>query len=304
MKYSVNLFSNIVPVIDSFLVFFIMDFFFADCPAGVEAGDTCEEVTVSIVLMFEPTEEDPMGAAAYFHVVMEEAILEGQLQQLLNCSEIYILDQSVVGTPVPTSDGGSVSAGGIAGAVIGSLAVIAIAAYLVNRRGEDKEELEELAPAPKDSAFDEGEEGGDNIKPTSAVVTHSGELAAVKKVQEEDKDVNVVETMSNPDDASSSNAGSSGWSSSAGISSMNTGSAEGLDLDKHDVGGIGPALDDLNQRAVASELQDPTPDLPSIPSVTRADLDAAIEQGDWAAGEYFFSMSLFCCAVFSVFWGF
>ena len=134
---------------------------------------------------------------------------------------------------------------------------------------------------------------GDNepsgeVKASSAVVKASGTLGAIKKdvvtkpqVHDDDKELLLADNMADDDDASSSNAGSSGWSSSAGISSMNTGSAEGLDLDKA-VAGIGPSLAALNERTGESP-DGAEGDLPSIPSVTRADLDNAIEAGDWAA---------------------
>lgn len=67
---------------------------------------------------------------------------------------------------------------------------------------------------------------------------------------------------------------------------MNTDSAEGMDLEKSGgVAGIASTLAALNEQALAGEAPPYEEDTPSIPSVTRADLDAAIEQGDWAAGK-------------------
>ncbi|KAG7341516.1 hypothetical protein IV203_023468 [Nitzschia inconspicua] len=269
----------------------ISSFVEVECPDGVADSDTCEAVTASMTLLFQPTESDPEGVAATFQENLESAIFAGDLQELLNCTEVYILDQSIVDTPPPTSTSRSVSGGGIAAAVIGSLALVGVIAFLINRTQERKEGLEELATAPKEDPFEEGEDdqGSPDTKATASVVNAAGTSDAVqiqkpKKVFDDDKDANVVDTMSNPDDASSSNAGSSGWSSSAGISSMNTGSAEGIDLDKPGaVAGIGSALAALNERVVPGEAPSPEEEMPSIPTVTRADLDAAIEQGDWAA---------------------
>ena len=261
---------------------------FIECPDGVDENDSCEQVT----LLFQPDEEDPEAVAVDFEENMEEAIFAGELQELLDCTQVYILDQSVLGTPPPESTERS-NGGVVAGAIIGSLAILGVAVFLVNRQSnDDKPELEELSPAPRDLTIDQGGSGdsAEEIKPSSAVVKAAGTLGAVgaakssKKAKKAvDEDVHMVDTMSNPDDASSSNAGSSGWSSSAGISSMNTGSAEGVDFDKPGAAaGIGSALQALNERAVAGEAPEGSGDA-SIPSVTRADLDAAIEQGDWAA---------------------
>jgi hypothetical protein len=265
--------------------------FLKECPDEVDENDTCEAVTASMTLLFQPTESDPQEVAATFQENLENAIFAGELQELLNCTEVYILDESILGTLPPAPTDRNISGGGIAAAVIGSLAIVAAVAFLINRSKEDKEELEELAAAPKDAPFDEGEDakGSGEVK-ASSVVKAAGTLGAVKKekqkVFDDDRDMHVVDTMSNPDDASSSNAGSSGWSSSAGISSMNTGSAEGMDLDKPGaVGGITSTLAALNERTATSDAPQQDEDTPSIPSVTRADLDAAIEQGDWAAGK-------------------
>jgi hypothetical protein len=244
-------------------------------------------VTASVVLIFQPTESALEDVAATFQENLEDAIFAGQLQELLNCTEVYVLDHNVLGTPAPTVADRNVSGGGIAGAVIGSLALVGVIACLINRTGTEKEELDELAVAGKDVPFDQVRDGSEEM---SAAVKASGSLVAVKKdipkkVIDDARDVHVVDTMSNPDDASSSNAGSSGWSSSAGVSSMNTGSAEGMELDKPiAVASIGHTLAHLNERAAIGEASRPDEDAPSIPSVTRADLDAAIELGDWAAG--------------------
>jgi hypothetical protein len=255
-----------------------------ECPAGVDINDECEEVTASIVLIFQPTEPDPEAVSATFQENLESAIFAGELQELLACTEVYVLDQSVLGTPAPTDTDRNVSGGGIAAAVIGSMALFGIIAFLISRTSKDKEDLEELAVAPKEVPFDDGEDGSGELKVPSTAVKATSSLGAVKmgKLKNVVDDVHVVDTMSNPDDASSSNAGSSGWSSSAGVSSMNTGSAEGVELDKP--GAIDHALAKLEERNIPGEMTQPGEDTPSIPSVTRADLDAAIEQGDWAAG--------------------
>jgi hypothetical protein len=237
--------------------------------------------------MFQPTEDDPEEIVATFSEDLQLAIFNGELQEMLDSDEVYILDQSVVGALPPSQSEKGVSGGGIAGAVIGSLAAIVLIAYFVSRRGEEKEELEELRAAPKDNDMEDVEGGEVKAK---AVVKASGTLGPTKKddikpevAEDDEKEAQAVDNMSIPDDASSSNAGSSGWSSSAGLSSMNTGSADGLDVDKV-VAGVTPTLEALNERVASSDaLEAADNDGPSIPSVTRADLDNAIEAGDWAA---------------------
>jgi hypothetical protein len=123
------------------------------------------------------------------------------------------------------------------------------------------------------------------IKASSVAVKAVGTVGAIEpKVDytEPSKAADKVpDDMSNAgnDDASAS-AGSSGWSSSAGLSSLNTGSHDdGLDpFEKPAVGGgISSALQVLNDADSGS------PEAPNVPAVTRADLDNAIEAGDWAA---------------------
>jgi len=106
--------------------------------------------------------------------------------------------------------------------------------------------------------------------------------------------------------ASSSNAGSSGWSSSAGVSSMNTASVDSMEKDV--LLGSNLATIGLHSSIAANRLastssklqyvpeqnENEKNDLDSLssgsdklistsPSVTRSDLDQAIEAGDWAA---------------------
>lgn len=137
-----------------------------------------------------------------------------------------------------------------------------------------------------------------------------------------------VSGMETPED-SSSNAGSSGWSSSAGISSINTASIEdSLELENNhfqdvstlaamgaasavahrisakedaspkfvpvsnsfrdlDTSTLGSDTGSLVDHGSAEELNLPnsnvTDNVPKMPLVSRADLDSAIEAGDWAA---------------------
>lgn len=122
---------------------------------------------------------------------------------------------------------------------------------------------------------------------------------------------------------SSSNAGSSGWSSSAGVSSLNTASVDSIEFGNprdargsslaaigvasgmtnrmgggksgsglqfvpvtRDMNSLGDSTLDSNEPTAADLLNNSASDpnsVPTLPTVSRADLDQAIEAGDWAA---------------------
>lgn len=167
----------------------------------------------------------------------------------------------------------SISGGGITGIVIGSLAVVLAFGFLASRR-EPLKESEQLDPAPKNDDLDEEIAGDDaEYMPTLGA-------AGFVKGKDAMMDNDDIAPMSDE----SSNAGSSGWSSSAGVSSLNTGSQDGLSADAP-ISGIGAALaavaGDKSKRS-AGDGSTPPPNY-NTPAVSRADLDSAIEAGDWAA---------------------
>lgn len=263
-----------------------------ECPTTVSSADRCESITASIVLIFQNTDQDPAEVAATFEVDLAAAIQDGGLQDFVTSDAVYILDDSVSGgsSGESTSSDG-ISAGGIAGAVIGSLAVVALAAFLVSRRKvEPKEELRELPPNPEvlklDAALGEStgkkELGVAGEKMAAIPKDHTKPLKDDED-EAEDKQMLLPVSMIPMDDDGSSNAGDSGWSSSAGISSLNTGSVEGLEAEKS-VAGVGATLSALSERVAFNDGPDISDsDLPNIPTVSRTDLDNAIEAGDWAA---------------------
>jgi hypothetical protein len=273
--------------------------FFPECPPGTGAGDRCETVTASVVLLLQPTDQDNADEImAAFVDDMDDAIADGRLQGFLESPDVYILDDTLTGSDPQMTEGGgdsdTISGGGVAGIVVGSLAIVGVAAYfVVGRRGQPKEELEELHPAPRDLELDGGRDGNDTdgddpatVKVNSVAVKAVGTVGAKKAKVDytqpvpEGSDKNIDDMSNVDDDGASSNAGSSGWSSSAGLSSLNTGSHDdGLDpFEKPSTpGGIASTLQALN------EADSSSPEAPTSPSVTRADLDNAIEAGDWAA---------------------
>jgi len=269
-----------------------------DCPPDMNRSEfSCGNITASITLLFQPSEPNPSEAAGTFQEELSEAIWNGQLQGFLISSTVYIIDQNMVGSGDNTGDGGS-QGRNIAFAVIGSLALVAVLAFFVTRRqGENKDGSEELRPvyvddltldkgAGRDQPKDNVEAKEKNSGPTKQTILDPDDVDLTKPKDVDD--LSIADEMSNLEsgDASSSNAGSSGWSSSAGIDSMNTSSVDGLDFEKLPIAAIGstnlPLVEDRTVSAQGEEYM-VTSKAASIPSVTRDDLDSAIEEGDWAA---------------------
>ena len=247
----------------------------------------CETIQAEIVLIFQPSDVDPLGTAEQFEMNLEESISEGNLQEALDNTSpnavVYILTGRIgnVQTAEP-EEGEGISAGGVAGVVVASLVGVGLViGLLASRRREPKEELEELQPAPQN--LDLAEEDTDTAKAQPRSLGQSELLGASSPDygQPEDKMVDLDDEKSTGQKShgSSASAGSSGWSSSAGVSSLNTGSADGLELDASGAGGLGTTL-----AAMSAQAKPPLGDTASdTPVVSRSDLDSAIESGDWAA---------------------
>ena len=289
---------------------------YTDCPAQLTTqGDRCEEITASIVLLFQPDEVDPEGTAEQFRTALNQALDDFKLQDALDNanpdSPVYILTGREPGNKprviggVPTDTG--ISPRGRTAVIIGAFAFVGflVALLLARRRIDEDKDEEELQPAPLNARLDE-EPGAVqaprklayDTKPVDTKQHHDpkplvGASAPDygkhqmpnygKQISESDDD---MDHMSDPAEAhdSSSNAGSSGWSSSAGVSSLNTGSADGLD----DIVGIAAGSTLAGIAAGSGQLRTGGADGSdaSLPSVSRADLDSAIEAGDWAAGKF------------------
>jgi hypothetical protein len=245
-----------------------------------------------MILQFQP--EDGVNqdsVAANFKEKLDEAISSGDLQEKLDIlypdTNVYILDSNVPG-PKPGSDdedGAVIEKGGIVGIAIASAAVVALCVcYAVAARNnrEDKPAPRALPNAPNPAPLELSYLDDDEAD-LSAPSPVDGTLGAVrpkygKKKKKED-----------PPADHDSDAGDSGWSSSSGVSSLNTGDQTG------DLGDLGldddAALESAGTISMASvgaqQLQAFRSDEPAVPgtpsSVTRLDLDSAIEAGDWAA---------------------
>lgn len=236
-----------------------------------------------MTLIFQPDQaEDSANIAATFLEELNSAIARGELQDALNLEwpggDVYILDDTVLFPPTDDDDTDrTISGGGITGIVIGSLAAICAFGFIAIRTGETKEEPEELVPAPKEV------EKEVEVEPYDAEFAATLGATSPDYGKSHDAMMDNDEAIANMSLDSSSNAGSSGWSSSAGVSSLNTGSHDGLSTDGP-ITAFGSTLAALGMSTQPDEVpSSPKGTVESTPTVTRADLDSAIESGDWAA---------------------
>jgi len=279
-----------------------------ECPDFISDNDACREVDAAVVVELDG---DNAGAVqTKFGDALDAAIEAGDLQRALpSDSPVRILDSI---TPPGSSDDGGIGGRAIGG-ISAAAAVLLLAAigFLIvggrRRGGSEKEDDDhqfpttpvDTPPSPTEMK-DDGNLGaskpdyGENMK--QQVVNLDG-------MEEEEK---IPVAMGAVSHDSSSNAGSSGWSSSAGISSLNTGSVDdSLDF-KSGAGAklaaIGAASAIAGGAVVAAaakkgeedeeeESGDKTKgttqidasELPEVSNATRGDLDNAIEAGNWAA---------------------
>jgi hypothetical protein len=176
---------------------------------------------------------------------LNDAIREGRLQESLNSvdskSSVFIVTGLVVApTPSPSeAASGSLSSGQTIGIVIGALAgvgIIAGAALLFMRRRDENKESEDAyfpgavtASQTLSAAQDvEGDLGGDGtLGAGQADYRVKSKASAAALVEGEIADNAAPQDEKGAD--SSSNAGSSGWSSSVGNSTLNSESIDGMD---------------------------------------------------------------------------
>ncbi len=222
----------------------------AECPPNlIKPASRCETITASVVLLFQPTDEEPNKKAEDFQIVLSDAIYAGDLQEFLESTSVFIVDADAL-EPGGDSGGNSNSTAGIAAGAIVGVALFATIIYFVSgSRSQESDEVDGVR------AVDLRLDSGSKVDDPS--VNEGG-------------------------DASSSNAGSSGWSSSAGIDSMNTNSADGLDIEKSTIPAITTSKLPIAKKSEISD-QAGGKDEMDTPKVTRDDLDSAIEAGDWAA---------------------
>lgn len=264
------------------------------CPSNLNSKDTCQTIAHSITLNIV-NEDDTTVIKKDFLTQLNLAILEGRLQESLdsvdaNSNVFIVTGLAVPPTPSPTEAAtGSLSSGQTIGIVIGALAGVGIlvgAALLLKRRRDENKEGDDTyfpgaitASQTLSAAPDvEGDLGGDGtLGAGQADYRVKSKASAAALVEGEIADNAVPQDEKGAD--SSSNAGSSGWSSSVGNSTLNSESIDGMDeVTGSSLAAIGAA----SALAATSGSKDAT-GVPVVPEVTREDLDLAIEAGDWAA---------------------
>ena len=228
--------------------------------------DICERVEHEVQVRVADTEE-----ATSAQMASTEA-LKNELQLALDNREW----SNVVDNTNPLivlsflGRGRRLRGGGIGGiAAAAALTLLIPAAYLLYRRKQANDAKKEDEPVDNDDDDDE-EMGASMDTSTDPMITNTGSTLGATNPDYGKGDVLAEPGLLDGDDASS-NAGSSGWSSSAGISSLNTGS---MDEEGATLTGIGVAS------AFSRNLGEETDDS-ETPS--RDQLDALIESGDWAA---------------------
>lgn len=256
-----------------------------------------------ITLLFQPGDANPEGTRSSFEDALADAIEAGDLQEALDSvnqdSVAFILTGASLGPSPRSGSGGSddgLSGGGVAGIVIGAASafvLVAIAMAMYARREEDKPDQDALAPAPRDLALDGDDEdatrpaGRDGSSAVLGATTPNygkkHKATTNERIMDKDNDVEVsIGDHVHGDD--SSNAGSSGWSSSAGVSSLNTGSNDGLEDPTVGIATGGATLAAIaGATAVRRTSSSEKSDTPSGSGISRSDLDDAIEANDWAA---------------------
>ena len=302
------------------------------CPADAPAEDDCRDVSASVTIT-ENEDATPQDVVAEYSTALEQAIQEGRLQDALEQvnpnTRIAVEGSTAVSptsAPASATESNGLSSGATAGIAIAAVAAfLAAAGLLVARKKRlEKDEVyyaagtQALADADQNArdARELKDEGGSAM--LGATQADYGKKASKQDVQQTsvvafdtlEEDIKVGATKGD-DGEDSSNAGSSGWSSSAGVSSLNTGSADSLDF----AGGqaVGATLAAISAASAITSRQDSKTTyvplllcklyaveriltmnfdfisyrgegtVPKIPTVSRNDLDSAIEAGDWAA---------------------
>jgi len=275
------------------------------CPPDTSIDNECYNVTSTVRLVQAVPDE---AVVEEFRMALNESVyngLEGQL--LMNNPETPIYFLGLIsgegggggddgGREVESSNSlGTLPLIGIGVGVFAVLAGIAFFAVKGNGQADDQNKYAEYRGEDESKARDASADPSNNssgqftdsaLQLVTDAAAGTSTLGATqadygkKKMEAMEAGEDLVAEPAMFDDGSSSNAGSSGWSSSAGVSSLNTGSVD----DNMDIAAAAGAT--LASMGVASGLSrnmrgDRSDD--DMPQASRDHLDNLIEAGDWAA---------------------
>lgn len=195
----------------------------------MSANDACRSVDASVVVELGGESEEAVERK--YGDALEAAIDNGDLQKALQqvnpSSPVRILDSE----QPPDDDGGGIGGGAIGGiaAAASVLFIAAIGLLMVGRRqaSPEKDENDHFPATPVATPPSPTEAKDDtNLGASKPDYGENKKQPVVNLDGMEDEDSPIPGEMGAVSHDSSSNAGSSGWSSSAGISSLNTGSVD------------------------------------------------------------------------------
>jgi hypothetical protein len=209
--------------------FLTLHYLFSDCSSSAAPTDLCQNVSALIKLNL--VNEDPHQVVPMFESALTAAIAQGRLQDDLNQINPNTPVQILTGQQAAASNG-HLSNGGIAGIVIGCVAILLLptALYLTRqRRKNDAAQIEksQTAEVTRDENNSVKDISMEDIAPPvlGATAPDYGGSHQEFQAMAAGEDV-MAEPEADGASAESSNAGDSGWSSSAGVSSLNTGSVD------------------------------------------------------------------------------
>lgn len=216
------------------------------------------------------TTENPTQTQTELTAALEQAIRDGRLQtNFASGSGIIVLFGQGTSPPAPTPVGG----GGLGAAevlIIASSGVLVVAIGLLVYSRRTRERKREVSSFPSDSgpsgepADDSRDRGHIDTIPAAGQTLGASQADYGKKKSkksfkakehlDEGAEGDAGQRDTNESADSSSNAGSSGWSS--GVSSLNTGSADSLDLTGGQPRAPGSSLAELGAAsAIAAETK-------------------------------------------------
>lgn len=297
-------------------VVFLTHLLFPVCPDIVPDDDRCEDVSASIGLYLEESgaSVNETSVKVAFENDLNAAIEGGALQEALNVvnpdSPVYIVtadggvpnDDDTNGIVGPDDDSSrELSGGAISGIVIGGMAGILVVVALLSRRQQNNDaeeyylkenqsvDVEELTvkrqgktsstpPAPAATPPVDNQAGMMAGVALGAVVGAAAVSKSRKSKDSKKIGVDSTAAMASAEKADS-DAGSSGWSSREGMSSLE--SAADDETRGSSRGGASSAAQSASQLTTLASSE--TPDAAEGANMTYTELDQAIQKGDWAA---------------------